>query len=192
VKILVIDDAEHNRASARMTLADHDVTVIDNVLEAFKVLDVRRMQFDAVLTDLMMPIGLFRGAMSKTAVPPRVGVPAGLVFAIKASNLGIRSVICADSNHHHDWICALLDLLVDKHGSHGRRISDHAKQVAFVELGTVAMLATWDAQNKIIVLDENCWKKDVPRIKHWREAMVESGIFPEIKQTHVHQMQEAS
>lgn len=191
MKILVIDDAEHNCASALMTLADHDVTVIDSVSEAFKVLDGRRVHFDAVLTDLMMPVGLFRGAMSKSAVPPSVGVPAGLVFAIKASNLGIRTVICSDSNHRLDWVCSLLDLLTDKHDSHGRRISDRAKRVAFVELGTVAMSAIWDAPNKIIVMDESCWKKDVPRIKDWREAMIESGIFPEIKPVPVSELQSA-
>lgn len=181
MRILVIDDAEYNRASALLTLAGHDVLVVDNVSRAFKFLDGHRPRFDAVLTDLMMPIGNFRGAISKSATPPQMEIPAGLVFALKASNLGIRSVICSDSNHRLDWICALLDLLMDKHGSQKARMSDPAKRVAFVELGTVPMTAVWDDKQKAIVFDAGCWKQDVPRIKDWHEAMIESGLFPEIE-----------
>lgn len=190
MRILVIDDAEYNCASARLTLANHDVTVINNVLEAFKILD-GRPQFDAVLTDLIMPVGPFRGAMNQSAVPPKAGIPAGLVFAIKAANLGIRAVVCSDGDHQSDWLCSLLDLLTDKFHSAGRRISDSAKRVAFVELGTVALPAVWDEQHRSIVMDQACWDKDVPRIKNWREVMVESGLFPGIESMRFLEMRSA-
>jgi hypothetical protein len=40
-------------------------------------------------------------------------------------------------------------------------------------------------------MDRACWDKDVPRIKNWREVMVESGLFPGIKSAHILEMQSA-
>ncbi len=172
MKILVIDDAKRNIASARLTLQGHDVTTADSIQQAYDILR-GAATFDAVLTDLFLPLGSFRGSMNTQAYDrPSSDLPAGLVFAVKAANKGIRTVLCTDANHHTDWICAILDLLYGDEGPN--------KRIAYVESRQVCMEAVWDDAKQEIVPDEKWWEKNVPDLKDWLAAMQHSRLFPEI------------
>lgn len=124
MRILVIDDAEYNRASAVETLKGHDLTVVGTVEEAYRI--INKENFDAVFTDLWMPTPegkLYTDVCmdymntvynTSRAIDTGVGkeVPAGLIFAIKARNKGVKYVaILTDGNHHNDRLCAIMDLI---------------------------------------------------------------------------------
>jgi CheY-like chemotaxis protein len=132
MKILVIDDARHNQESALTTLQDHDVTVAGSVEEAFRALGgigqgSLKHKWDAVLTDLWMPFpesepygdgsaGAFLDTVYSygRAEDGNVGeqTPAGLVFALAASNCQVPYIgICTDTDHHTDRLNAIMDLL---------------------------------------------------------------------------------
>jgi len=122
VKILVIEDTEKNIDSAKSTLPGHDVTICTSIQTAFSTLRDGQQQFDVLLTDLFLPIGEFRGMVYPYSKP--LGeLPAGLVFALKAVNLGMSVVIVTDTDHHKDWICTLLDLLYPDRSDSNRRIA---------------------------------------------------------------------
>ena len=185
MKILVIDDSPWNIASAVETLASHDVVTVDNIEQARRVL-LEKPKFDAVLTDLWMPRGEFSGdgAISTRHAPKMDAdsqIPAGLVFAIKASNLGIKTVICTDSDHHRDWICSLLDLvgLVSLSENPKWARGDSHQRIAYVEARCASMSARWE-DNKIIP----CGSSDMNEsqtIKDWGRAMKSSGLFTELQ-----------
>lgn len=165
MKILVIDDTPRNQESAHSTLVGHDVTVIGTVKEAYEAL--RKGGFDAVLTDLFMPIGDFRGAVNRQRVgTPQGELPVGLVFALKASNMGIRTVICTDADHHADWICSLLDLVGDQRPSQydDEPVTQANPMVAYVEARSCPTSYN-----------------DGPITKDWGKAMERSGLFPELE-----------
>jgi CheY-like chemotaxis protein len=111
MKVLVIDDAARNIEAAHTTLKEHEVTTCSTIQDAYSVLERNKGSYDAVLTDLFLPLGSFRGAMSGSAEKPDEELPAGLIFALKAASLGIPVVICTDADHHQSWICTLLDLI---------------------------------------------------------------------------------
>ncbi|VAW16236.1 hypothetical protein MNBD_BACTEROID05-50 [hydrothermal vent metagenome] len=181
MKILVIDDSPWNIASVVETLAGHNVVTVDNIKEAYQVLK-DNSEFDAVLTDLWLPRGKFCGEIA-TSYAPRLTadeqIPAGLVFAIKASNLGIRTVICTDSDHHRDWICSLLDLVGHVPPSEGAKGDSH-QRIAYVEARCASMKARWEDGN--IIPCEYGDMGESPTIKDWGRAMRFSGLFPEIVQ----------
>ncbi len=131
-KVLVIEDESYNLESAKSTLNDYDLTVIGTIEEANKILraDVDgNFEYDVMLTDLWIPtpelveecetnvfanmgtvsvdkLHIFEGASLDKSMP------AGLVFALKASNLGVPYIgILTDSSHHHDRLSLLLDTL---------------------------------------------------------------------------------
>lgn len=150
MKILVIDDARRNTLSAASLLSGQ-VTIADTIEGAYEIL-YSGDSFDVVLTDLFMPLGDFRGAMNTRDYDrPSSDLPVGLVFALKAVKMGIRTVICTDADHHSDWICSLLDLR-----GHGE-----CKVVAYVEARTATLDAFYDEERNEIVF---C-KWDDPRRK---------------------------
>ena len=114
MRILVIEDNPEHIESAIQTLRDKDLTIIDNVAEAcdkMKNLSWVR-EFDAVLTDLMLPIGDYRGTLHFDIKDRTEQIPAGLVFAIRAKNAGVEHVgICTDSTRHNSVICAMLEII---------------------------------------------------------------------------------
>lgn len=171
MKILVIDDQERNLASAKHVLCGHDVVTISTIQEAFDAL-YKNADFDAVCTDLFMPLGSFRGAVNTRDYDfPSSDLPAGLVFALKASNLGIRTVICTDADHHSDWVCSLLDLLRGNRGECAR--------VAYVEARMATFPGYWcEDSHKIIECE---WKKreNKPLLKDWLRVLKYSGLFTE-------------
>lgn len=184
MKILVIDDMPRNTASARATLTGHEVTVVDNIKQAYGLLRTfGAKQFDVVLTDLFLPRGDFRGSFnseySETAEQSWVDashpLPAGLVFALAAANVGIRAVICTDTSHHEDWICSLLDML---HPPFNKEEKPGDHKVAYVEARSVPMKSLWDEERKELKPCENPDYDNV--VKDWHAAMKRSGIFPEL------------
>jgi DNA-binding NarL/FixJ family response regulator len=146
-RILVIDDAPHNVASAHLTLKGLDYTVVDTVKEGFEALS-KENAFDILLTDLWMPRGDFIGAIPPGSVDQAdTVIPAGLVFAIRAANIGMHAVIVTDSDHHRDRICSVLDLV--------NRADNKDKQlVKYIE-------ARWD---------------HIGGAKNWRAAAKRAGI----------------
>jgi len=178
MRILVIDDERKNIASAYLTLRGNEVTTCDTIQSAYDTLQGDQ-EFDAVLTDLFFPLGSFHGAMDTVSYDlPSGNLPAGLVFAIKAANKGIRTVICTDANHHSDWICSLLDLVGD-FGSVPKRTKE---KIAYVEARHASIRGYWDEIRKEIVMcDPPGWRDpNNPKIKNWKKAMVRSGLFPEL------------
>ena len=172
MKILVIDDARRNTLSAASLLSG-DVKIADTIKQAYEILHSGET-FDAVLAYLFMPLGYFRGAMNTRDYDrPSSDLPAGLVFALKAAQMGIRTVICTDADHHSDWICSLLDLLYGK---------EH-KVVAYVEARGCTLDAFYDEERDEIVFCK--WddprRKGKPCIKDWKKAMERSMLFPELR-----------
>ena len=168
MKVLVIDDREWNRQSARRSLAEHALDVVSTVSEAYTAL--RSTVYDAVLTDLHMPVDDFKGAFNTRDHDRPTGLfPAGLVFALKAANTGARVVICSDGDHHNDFTCALLDLLADEDGD--------TERVDFVEARSVPYPGYWDAASGALIDGE---RGSSPRVKDWSAVMNDSDLFPEL------------
>ncbi len=178
MKILVIDDSRWNVESAKLTLKDYELVVVDTVKAAYDILEGDEI-FDAVLTDLMMPVGSFKGAMNTQEYgSPEDPIPAGLVFAIQAANKGMRTVVCTDANHHTDWICSLLDLV----GSAWKPAEKAMMRIAYVEARCAPVEGYWDENSCKIVLDKEWWKRnDKQLVKDWLGVMENSGLFPEVE-----------
>lgn len=161
MKILVIDDMPYNVASAHLTLKDFDYRVVDSIEKAYEILKTNE-KFDVVLTDLWLPRGDFIGEIGSCEDPVTKPIPAGLVFAIRASNEGMKVVICTDSDHHNDLLCSLLDLT--KIGTY-----DKERPIKFVEARTCPVEGVW--QNGEIVFSDNWFEKAGPFPKDWLKAM---------------------
>jgi|CXWL01.1.fsa_nt_gi CheY-like chemotaxis protein len=165
MKILVIDDQPYNIASARLTLKDFDLTTVDSIAKACEILATGE-RFDVVLTDLYLPRGSFSRDMSLnlvTYVPSDTMVPAGLVFAIRAANDGMKVVICTDSDHHRDPLCTMLDLV-----NEGKRRSEE-KMISFVEARACHLQGRWE--NGELVESREYGKVDGGIIKDWFRAL---------------------
>lgn len=166
MKIIVIDDNHANQKSAELLREDgHEVEVIGTVAGAYERL--RRGGFDLLLTDLMMPLADFTGALAPQVMEGGLDRqkehPVGLIFAAKAVNMGIRAVICTDSDHHRNEMCALLDLL----GS-----SEPNRGVMFVEARAARL--SYGPYKYISLSDDGKWvkaEKDDKLVKDWRKVM---------------------
>ena len=111
MKILVIDDNPVHQASARETLAGHDVTVAKSYEEGFKILVpleaykyVRRGEkgayYDVVLSDLLMPpSGIMMADREKFAGQEQ---PLGWALVLRAVLNGARYVALVSETSHHD------------------------------------------------------------------------------------------
>lgn len=119
MKVLVIDDALWHQAAAKLTLKGHKVIVLPSVEAAFDFfLHYKAGSLDAVLTDLWLPTPEFkfigegsnrRATCLHAQSNPDDGqfvaqfIPAGMIFAVTAINLGIKYVaICSDQHAHGD------------------------------------------------------------------------------------------
>lgn len=162
MKILVIDDQERNLQSARELLPEYgELTTAQTIPTAWNILCSE--QFDVVLTDMLMPPVAedhIRRVFTKSL--PGYEVPAGLVFAISAANMGSRVVICTDSDHHKDYLCALLDLV-----PRTRSNKDNSVRTTCVE-----------ARNAFV--GRSGYPDEGPLVKDWLQVMLESGLFPEL------------
>lgn len=107
MKILVIDDTLKHQKSALLQLTDYDLTVANGYDEAVKLL--REESFDAVLTDMEMPI-----SMNKTLSTCVLGklVPYGLLIEKEAVLCNVKHVaIVTDLSHHLDPFACAFDHL---------------------------------------------------------------------------------
>ena len=126
MRILVIDDQPGNQESARATLAEHDLTVVGTVEEAFALFkDNNDTQFDVVLTDLWMPTPQnLRAECGESFLGVKISdstdaaqIDAGVFFVLAAVVRGVKYVgIVTDSSHHSDRRVVLLDLIDSKTG----------------------------------------------------------------------------
>lgn len=105
LRILVIDDAQENIASAKKGLADHRLTTVTGYEDAMDTL--RREKFDIVLSDLHLPMS------SQTMGSNfRLGelVPYGLLLMVEAAHQGAKRVaVVTDLSHHADPFSAAFD-----------------------------------------------------------------------------------
>lgn len=157
MRILVIEDTLENIEAAKEQLKEHELTVATSVKEAYMILWGQnsthnpKVPFDVVLTDLYLPAPdePFQGwAFYPTDNSPAVDsyrlgdlMPAGLVFAIVASQQGSKVGILTDTDHHKDQVVALLDLVT---GETGNR--QPPKKTMFCPDGRNYVMATknWD------------------------------------------------
>ena len=180
MKILVIDDFAGNVASAKQYMPGHEVVVAESVRVAYRILKNGEL-FDAVLTDLFLPIGDFIGQMNSGYIKPgdrAKEIPAGLIFAIKAASKGIRAVICSDSDHHRDWICTLLDLVSANEQINPVFFEEEgiSRKIVFVEARFACLRAYWDEAQEVLV-PCNDFLKDGRWIKDWLKVMEQSTLF---------------
>lgn len=154
MRVLVIEDKEMHRQSAKETLPGHEVTIIGSFDEAMNLMrekideekvarlmaeaglppkpnqkwererwsaywqthsaaekkSVMPFPFDAVLTDMMMP-------MSRKTLAPGIfeyseQVPYGFIIALRAALFGAKYIaMLTDTNHHQGAMSAVLDHL---------------------------------------------------------------------------------
>lgn len=123
MKILVIDDTYANQESARKTLAQHDVTIVGDTVEAQKLLKAKSFEFEVVLTDLLMPLPAAVMGSEREWVHPFGGYgtcvkpeacegehPVGMGFALLAALRGAKLVaVVSNLSHHSHPIGAQLD-----------------------------------------------------------------------------------
>lgn len=165
LKIMVIDDSPWNIASAKLTLAGYNITTIDNVSTAFEVLSKGLQGYSALLTDIYLPQGNFRGALAENIVASDKVIPAGIVFALTAIHCGVPTIICSDSDHHQDVFASLLDLI--------QHCKIAERKLVFVEARTVPLrneeVAKLRTQPPVGTL-----------VKDWYEAIQRAGVLPEM------------
>ncbi len=119
MKILVIEDSAAHRQSAIQTLIGHDVTIVDSFDAAKELLqkscwkdgaEIENQMFDAVLTDMMMPMS--KDGLAYGTYKPEEQVPYGLILALQAAYRGAKFVaMLTDTNHHNGAMSKALDLL---------------------------------------------------------------------------------
>jgi len=117
MRILVVDDKNHNIESAEKTLQSHEVVTARNIDEAESLLK-SDLNFEAGLLDLYLPVGPkdqhikqhYCGESSYLKSDVEF-LPAGIVFALALVNADIPVAIVTDSDHHSDWLCNLLDIV---------------------------------------------------------------------------------
>lgn len=116
MKILVVDDKVIHRESAAETLPNHELTIVSSFDEAmdllFEIQDICKipLQFEAVLTDMLMPMS--RSTLAQGIYRHGELVSYGFIIALKAAMRGAKYVaMVTDVNHHYSAISAALDYL---------------------------------------------------------------------------------
>jgi CheY-like chemotaxis protein len=142
-KILVIDDSEINRASARETLKDSglEVLVAATYDEGFRLMQEDK-EIEVVLTDLLMPAsGMHMGPEGEKYVGQEM--PVGFALVMQAVISGAKFVgVVTDTNHHDHPASAMLD---DFKGPYtrftvesadiGRTVHRHKAVVVYMQVG---------------------------------------------------------
>ncbi|MBI2443890.1 MAG: hypothetical protein HYV42_01445 [Candidatus Magasanikbacteria bacterium] len=179
MRLLVIEDSPWNIASARLTLKDHELVIATDAESGFQALvgryegTVWRMpSYDAALTDLFLPARNFVGFGNMRSNVPPESLPAGLIFALHAANLGIPAAIVTDADHHQDWVCNLLDLVGGSSWN-----DEQSQRVSYVEARQCGLRAVW-RRGELVILgeDDDCPQGTV--IKDWRLAMKLAHLIP--------------
>ena len=119
MKILVVDDQQMNLDAAKAQLIGHEVTTVSNFDEAFKLVchydagwqKPNIVDFDAVLTDLLMPAGKLRQG-DKGLRHLGEEMPLGIFLVLQAAKSGVKLIgLLTDTNHHDHPASAALDHL---------------------------------------------------------------------------------
>ena len=125
MKILVIDDSAVHQESARKTLEGHDLTIVGTYDEAMSLFGLHKMpwrlkekerqpqEFDAVLTDLLMPAGMGGlGGAGEQYIGQEMpmGFPLVLMAVLKSSAKYLAVV--SDTSHHDHPAAYALSRLV--------------------------------------------------------------------------------
>lgn len=121
LRILIVEDDADNVASARRTLSDHDLTIVETAGEALDLIHRAHRDdnfFDVVMTDLNLPHGdrgdgvfeSFRDSFDTRTPNPIMGM-AVAINALSLSSKPIFVAIVSDGNHHRELGAALLDYL---------------------------------------------------------------------------------
>jgi len=116
MKVLVIDDTPKHQHSAIETLTSHDVTVAKSYNEAIDLL-IPKNNFEAVLTDLMMPMS--ERTICDEEYYCAEEIAYGFVLALRAAAADAKYIaVVTDKNHHMDALSAALDRIggFDKDG----------------------------------------------------------------------------
>ncbi|MBT7903667.1 response regulator [Candidatus Woesearchaeota archaeon] len=135
LEILVIDDKLENRESAKQLLAEHNVDVASNLVEALTLMghkvnyesDIEPKKYDVVLTDMMFPMGGRRSQdivnMSQEGEWQRhEDQPLGYSVVLFAAKQGIAyAAVLTGMNHHTGPISATFDLFYDRDNEHQRQ-----------------------------------------------------------------------
>jgi len=109
MKILVVEDKQMHRDSARETLQGHDLAIVESFDEAMRLLE-DKTDFEVVLTDMMMPMS--RKTLAPEAFNRGEQVPYGFVIALRAALMGAKFVaMVTDTNHHKGAMSAAIDCL---------------------------------------------------------------------------------
>lgn len=178
MRILIIDGQEYNLVSAKKTLGQHhELTLVSNIKHAFDKLILAKAPFDAICTDLILPLGdfeVYAGTQCLQSFVPNL--PAGLAFALRASSVGIRTVLVVDADINTDAFCHLLFWLTEP-----GRIKNQT--VAYVEARETKLFNyRWDeTSQRIINCNDKEWSKWFKKsnfiIKDWFKAMKSSFLF---------------
>lgn len=106
MKILVIDDTQKNLDSAIQTLKGHDVTLCNSYDEAVELLN--KESFEAVLSDLMMPVRKNLSSDGSEFVEKETAV--GWSLALLAAIKGAKYVaVLTNLNHHKNIESHIVD-----------------------------------------------------------------------------------
>ncbi len=119
MKVLVIDDAQIHLQSAMQTLVGHDVTVCSTHEKAVELLHLDRFAmrekdcndpyWDAVLCDLLMPVGRMEQAEEGLRLVGQE-MSVGWSLALSAAKKGAKFVaVVTDISHHYHPASAMLD-----------------------------------------------------------------------------------
>ncbi len=106
-RVLILDNDPKNLEKAAAMLKGHSIVMTKSLESAVGYCAPDK--FDAVLTDMQMPLDRHFGALSPDAINPALEVPYGFAMVFEATRRGIPVAVVTDGNHHQDWVSAMFD-----------------------------------------------------------------------------------
>lgn len=109
-RVLVLDDKHENLDLAQVLLernCGHHCSVARYFGAA--MMSIKSGEFDAILTDMQMPVDRHYSSMSPDAINPAQEVPYGFAMIFEATLCGLPVAVVTDGNHHQDWVSAMFD-----------------------------------------------------------------------------------
>lgn len=106
-RVLVLDNDRKNLRTAEVVLKGHTIVKSTSLQDAATYFATEK--FDAVLTDMQMPLDKHFGALSADAINPALEVPYGFAMIFEATKRGLPIAVVTDGNHHQDWVSAMFD-----------------------------------------------------------------------------------
>lgn len=159
MKILVIDDNEIHRNSAKAQLCNHDLTVLSTYDEAESIVK-NPHPFEAVFTDLLLPASSYMQSSNKFVGQEMM---VGLFLGLLAAKNGAKYVaVFTDKDHHHHPGAACFDAFNKKRCGfpvpftvEGAKMILCNRWIRQFEKENLAKEAKWDEDEKKTV-----WAKD--------------------------------